>query len=157
MHLQKAWWGNTGSPLADSPPPLTHMGIPVSDNPKNSFLSGFLAIFEQKVDFFDIFEKFRLNVFWTSKTHCNAPKTHFLWLETHFRPLTSIWSRNHKIEKIHFFTHFLAVFCLRNFDETFQIWTWKWKSEGKNVVSKFGKAKPNPKQHSCLIGSAQTS
>jgi len=111
---------------------------------KNSLLSGFWAIFRQKVDFFNIFGKFRLNEFWTSKTTYNVPQTHFLWLETHFRPLTSIWSRNHKIVKIHFFGHFLAVLYLRNFDETFQIWAQKWNQVAKILFLSSGKLNPAP-------------
>ena len=58
MHLQKAWRVDPVSPLADSSPQVTPVGNPVSGRPKNGFFSGFLAFFEQKVDFFNNFGKF---------------------------------------------------------------------------------------------------
>ena len=141
MHLQKAWRGNTGSPLADSPIKSLPWEIFCHSKPKTAFENNFWHISSKKSIFS---ENIWLNESWNSKTLDNVPKTHFSWLETHLRPLTSIWSRNHKIVKIHFFCHFLPVLYFKNIDETFQIWAQNWKSESKMLFFSSGKLNLTP-------------
>ena len=112
MHLRKAWRGNSGSPLADSPPEVTPMGNSMSGKPKNSFLSGFWAIYKQKVDFVNIFEKLRLNEFWTSKTPCNVSKTRFFMVRNPFPTSDEHIESKSQNQENPCFWPFLAVFFL---------------------------------------------